>query len=276
MTRKLLIAAVGAILLTACDVKDPIYETDHPGKARVTLTAGWSGIDQSITKPAGYTAVVNGTAHTDIPATESHTFPDMAPGTYTAYLYNNADGIAISGTTATATYTATPPGWLFTGKLTETVEADKDYTFTVPMKQQVRELTLVIEPTGGTADRVESISASLSGVAGMLDMDSDTHGSPSNAPLAFTKGSNGKWTATVRLLGVTGSEQKLTGTVAFEGGSPTDIMLDSDLSPSLSNFNRDKTTPLSLRGDMKETPTELGFVTSVTDWVRVDESVIAE
>jgi hypothetical protein len=53
-------------------------------------------------------------------------------------------------------------------------------------------------------------------------------------------------------------------------------MLDSDLSPSLSNFNRDKTTPLSLRGDMKETPTELGFVTSVTDWVRVDESVIAE
>ena len=80
----------------------------------------------------------------------------------------------------------------------------------------------------------------------------------------------------VRLLGITGSQQRLTGTVSFEGGSPADIALDSDLSAVIALFNEDKITPLSLQGNMKETPTEIGFGTSVTDWMRVDESVIAE
>ncbi|MGC3978602.1 MAG: hypothetical protein QM751_10450 [Paludibacteraceae bacterium] len=97
-----------------------------------------------------------------------------------------------------------------------------------------------------------------------------------NVPLTFTKQDNGTWQAVVRLLGITGTQQMLTGTIAFDGGSPTDITMDSDLSAIIAKFNTDKITPLWLQGDMKETPTELGFVTSVTDWVSVNESVIAE
>jgi len=266
MKRKLALTIVGAaVLLTACDVKDPIYETEHPDKAQITVTTTWSGIGQGATKPAEYYAAYG--AEEKKATQDEYTFPNLFDaGTYTVYFYNKPEGIAISGTTATATYTASPLGWLFTGKLTETVEADRDYAFTVPMKQQVRQLTLTIEPTGGTADKIESITASLSGVAGTLDMDSDTHGSPSNAPLTFTKGNDGKWTATVRLLGITGSVQKMTGTITFTGGTPADIPLESDLSAGLTMFNADKKTPLALDGGRVELQTEAGFTATINDW----------
>lgn len=262
-----------AVLLTACDVKDPIYETDHPGKAEVTVKVDWSGIDPNI-KPADYWVSYQGD---ELKAeADEFTMHDLDPGSYTLYSYNKPEGIAISETLATATYIATPLGWLFTGKLTETVEADKDYTFTVPMKQQVRQLTLVIEPTGGTADKIESITATLSGVAGTLDMDSDTHGTPSNAPLTFTKGSDGKWSATVRLLGVTGSVQKMTGTITFTGGTPADIPLESDLSSGLADFNTEKNEPLALNGGRVELPTEAGFTATINDWTKNTGTGIAD
>jgi len=275
MTKKLALMIVGAaVLFTACDVKDPIYETEHPDKAQITVKTEWSGIGQGATKPAEYYAAY-GTE--ELKATQDeYTFPNLFDaGTYTVYFYNKPEGIAISGTTATATYTATPLGWLFTGKLTETVQADKDYTFTVPMQQQVRELTLVIEPTGGSVDKIESITATLSGVAGTLDIESDAHGAPSNVGLSFTKGSDGKWTATVRLLGVTGAEQKLTGTITFTDGTPGDLPLESDLSTGLANFNADKKTPLSLGGTVTETPTGAGFTATINDWTKNTGSGIA-
>jgi len=252
-----------AVLLTACDVKDPIYETDHPAGAEVTVTLDWSGIAPNM-KPADYWVSYQGD---ELKAeADEFTMHDLAPGSYTLYSYSKPDGIAISGTTATATYTAAPLGWLFTGKLTGIVEADRDYAFTVPMKQQVRQLTLTIEPTGGTADKIESITASLSGVAGTLDIDSDTHGTPSNAPLTFAKGSDGKWSATVRLLGITGSVQKMTGAITFTGGAPADIPLESDLSAGLTMFNAEKDKPLTLDGGQVELQTEAGFTATINDW----------
>lgn len=259
-----------AMLLTACDVKDPIYETEHPDKARITVTTTWQGIDQGI-KPAEYYAAYG---REELKAAQdTYTFPNLLdPGSYTMYFYNKPDGLAIGGTTATAAYTS-PIGWLFTGKLVETVDADMEYNFTVPMKQQVRALTLVITPEGGTADKIESITASLSGVAGTLDIDNDTHGLPSNVALSFTKITEGmdagKWSATVRLLGVAGSEQKLTGTITFTGGSPGDMPLESDLSTKLAQFNTNKKEPLVLGGQTVETPTGAGFTATITDWTKV-------
>jgi hypothetical protein len=284
---RLLLTAIGAAaLFTACDVKDPIYETEHPDKAQITITADWSGMGMGIPRPESYMAEVNGTAYADIPTTpDSHTFPDVDPGTCTAYLYNKVSNLPVANKTATVATIPAPagqtgawldpqPGWLFTGRLQETVEADKDYAFTVPMKQQVRQLTLVIEPMGGTADKIESIMASLSGLAGSLDLDNDAHDAPANVALTFSKittGDNtGKWTATVRLLGIAGSEQKLSGTIKFTGGSPGDIPLTSDLSAALANFNADKKTPLTLGGTTVETPTGAGFTVTINGWTPVD------
>ena len=278
-----LFICIAALLMQSCDVKDPIYETDHPDKAKITVTADWSGIGQGLTKPTGYKVAYGSEILTAM--ADKYTFANLlAPGSYTVYFYNEVAAIPVTDKTATVKTVAVGslepmPDWLFTGKLTATVAQDKHHEFTVQMAQQVRQLTLIIEPTGGTADKITGITASLSGVAGSLDIDSDTHGMPSNATMSFTKietGENaGKWTATVRLLGVTGSEQKLSGVIKFTDGIPGDMPLDGDLSAALATFNENKREPLTLGGQSAETPSPTGFTATIKDWEKVTGSGIA-
>ena len=141
------------------------------------------------------------------------------------------------------------------------------------MQQQVRQLTLVIEPTGGTTDRIEGVEGYLSGAAATFDMDNGTHGTPSNVALTFTKITSGadagKWSATMRLLGVAGTAQRLTAQIRFSGNSPQPVTLTSDLTTMLATFNTDKTKPLALGGTVAETPTGAGFSATITDWKQV-------
>ena len=270
----------GALLLWGCDVKDPVYETDHPEEAKITVTADWNGIGQGLTKPAGFKVAYGDEVLTA--TADKYTFPNLlAPGSYTVYFYNDAAEITVTGKTATVKTVAAGqlepmPDWLFTGKLTATVEKDKRHEFTVQMAQQVRRLTLVIEPAGTTAERIKTITGTLSGVAGSYDMESGAHGSASSVALEFTKITTGtdagKWTATVCLLGVTGSEQKLSGTIKFADGTPGDMPLESDLTAVLSNFNADKKTPLQLGGVVAESPDPAGFTATIKDWTKVSGS----
>lgn len=273
-TDKVWMAAAGAAtLLSACNVKDDIHETEHPEQGKITVTTDWTNRGEGIAVPGSYTVRVG-----DFSATMSGetATPDRLfdPGDYTVHAFNSVEGITVSGTTATVAASGGNidpfPGWFFTGRQEIAIEKDKDHAFTVAMRQQVRQLTLVVEPTGGTADRIEVIGGTLSGVASTLDFDSDTHGTASTVALAFTKITEGvdagKWTATVRLLGITGGEQKLTGTITFTDGSPADAPLESDLSASLASFNADKKTPLTLGGSVAETPTGTGFTAAITGW----------
>ena len=176
---------------------------------------------------------------------------------------HNAD-IILSGT----------PGWLFTSVQNVTIKKDCDHEFTAAMKQQIRELTLVIEPKGDAKERIIAITGTLSGAAGLLDFATDIHDKPSNISLTFkkiTEGTDaGKWTATVRLLGIAGTKQTLRGIITFEGSNPADMPLESDLTASLKDFNGDKTTPLTLGGTLTKTPTEGGFATTITGWKEAD------
>ena len=151
-----------------------------------------------------------------------------------------------------------------------TVEADTDYELTAAMHQQVRQLTLVLEPTGDAAGRIESLEGSLSGAAGTLDFAAGTYGAASDVALHFTKtteGDNtGKWTATVRLLGITGERQTLTATLTYTDGNPRPCGLESDLTEAMQGFNADKTIPLTLYGTIAETPDEAGMTAGITDW----------
>ena len=284
MRNKILIAA-GAILLTACNVKDPIYETAHPEHGRITLTTDWSGRGDGIDIPDSHHVRANGdetgkqtfTAHTN-----DH--PELFdPGTHRLHLWHDAAGITVSGNTASVASVTrvggihASPDWFFSAAVDVEIEADKVHPVTAVMQQQVGELTLVVEPTGSTAEGIESITGTLSGIAGSLDIDTGAHGSPSGVALNFTKGTDGKWSATVRILGIAGAEQKLTGTIAFTGGTPDDIPLDSDLTNALAGFNTDKKTPVALDGQIVETHTGTGFTATITGWNRVDNgSVIAD
>ena len=268
-----------ALLLTlgGC-VKDELHDTPHPDTGKVTVTANWADRGEGVDIPAEWTLTMGDYTGTETGATHS---PDylFEPGSYTLVAHSPADGMTVSGTTATVAaadggFIVNTPGWLFTSVQEVAIEADTDYSLTAAMRQQVRLLTLVIEPTGDAADRIETIEGTLSGAAGTLDFATGTHGTPSEVELHFTKITEGddagKWMATVRLLGIAGDVQRLTATLAYTDGNPADTSLESDLTAVLNGFNEDKTTPLTLGGTVVETPDEAGFTGEITDWEEVD------
>ena len=268
-----------ALLLTVggC-VKDELHDTPHPDTGKITVTADWTDRGEGVDIPVSWHIVMGDYTGTETGATHS---PDYLfnPGSYTLAVYNPADGITVSGTTATVAtadgdFIANTPGWLFTSVQEVEIEADTDYSLTAIMQQQVRELTLMIEPAGDAADRIESIEGTLSGAAGTLDFATGTHGTPSEVELHFTKITEGddagKWMATVRLLGIAGNAQRLTATLTYTDGNPQPTSLNSDLTATLDDFNDGKTSPLTLGGTIAETPGEAGFTGEITDWETVD------
>ena len=259
-------------------VKDELHDTPHPDTGKVTVTADWSDRGEGVDIPASWHIAIGD--YTDEETGTTHS-PDylFEPGNYTLAAYNIPEDIAVSGTTATVAAAggnliANTPGWLFTSVQEVAIEADTDYALTAAMRQQVRELTLVLEPAGDAADRIEAIEGTLSGAAGTLDLATDTHGTPSEVELHFTKITSGddagKWTATVRLLGIAGDTQRLTATLTYIDGNPQPTSLNSDLTAALDGFNDGKTTPLTLGGTLAETPGEAGFTAEITGWETVD------
>ena len=269
-----------ASLLSSC-VKDTLYDTPHPDHGIITVTADWTDRGNGIGIPATWTVAMGDYTGTETAATHS---PDylFAPGSYTLTVWNPAEQITVSGTTATVaaaegnstvagTFISNAPGWLFTSVQQVLIEKDRNYAFTAAMNQQVRELTLVVEPTGDAAGRITEIVACLTGAAATLDFATGTYGAAANVVLPFTKITSGtdagKWTATVRLLCTAGTEQLLTGEIRYADNNPTSTMLTSDLTEALKEFNVGKSESLTLGGTLVETPEEAGFsVLGITDW----------
>ena len=255
------VAAALTLAATSC-VKDELHDTPHPDYGKITVTADWSDRGEGVDIPTEWTVTMGDYTGTETGATHS---PDYLfnPGSYTLAVYNPADGITVSGTTAAVAaadggFIVNTPGWLFTSVQEVAIEADTDYSLTAVMRQQVRELTLVVEPTGDAAGRITEIVAHLTGAARTLDFATDTYGAASNVVLPFTKITEGddagKWKATVRLLGVTGTEQLLTGEIRYADGNPTPTTLKSDLTEALKEFNTGKGESLTLGGTLVETP----------------------
>ena len=268
-----------ALLLTVggC-VKDELHDTPHPDTGKITVTADWTDRGEGVDIPVSWHIVMGDYTGTETGATHS---PDYLfnPGNYTLAAYNIPEGITVSGTTAAVAaadggFIVNTPGWLFTSVQEVEIEADTDYSLTAIMQQQVRELTLMIEPAGDAADRIESIEGTLNGAAGTLDFATGTHSTPSEVELHFTKITDGndagKWMATVRLLGIAGDAQRLTATLTYAEGNPQPTSLNSDLTAALDGFNDGKTAPLTLGGTIAETPGEAGFTGEITGWETVD------
>ena len=282
--KKIYTIILTALLLSSC-VKDTLYDTPHPDHGMISVTADWSARGEGIDIPATWTVAMGDYTGTETSATHA---PDhlFDPGSYTLAVWNPAEGITVSGTTATVAaatgndavagaFISNAPGWLFTSVQQVLIEKDTDYPLTAAMKQQVRELTLVVEPTGDAAGRITEIVAHLTGAARTLDFATDTYGTVSNIVLPFTKITEGddagKWKATVRLLGVTGTEQLLMGEIRYADGNPTPTTLKSDLTEALKEFNTGKSASLTLGGTLVETPEETEFSGfEITGWETVE------
>lgn len=259
------LTAIAALQLTSC-VKDDLHCTSHPDTGALTVTADWSDRSEGIATPDRWCMAIGG--YTGEATTATHT-PDylFAPGDYTLTAWTPAEAITISGTTATARYTAgSNIGWLFAATMPVSIDRDCDHALTATMRQQVRQLNIVIEPEGDAADHISSITATLSGAAGSLNFATNTYGSPTQAPLTFRKTADGKWAATVLLLGIAGQSQKLSGTVTFADGNPQPLAFESDLTAALSGFNDGKTVALSIGGTVVTIPSSSGATATIDNW----------
>ncbi|GHT34170.1 hypothetical protein FACS189415_3410 [Bacteroidia bacterium] len=271
------LTALAAIVCcqTSC-VKETLYDTDHPNHGKIiSLTTDWTDKSGDIAIPGSYTVKI-GDYTTTLLGTTNEVNNYFEAGTYHINIWNTAEHIAVSGTTATADYSNGLLGWFFTGTENVTVEKDKDHAFTVPMHQQVRQLTLELEITGDAKDRLTGIEASLSGVAGAISIDNGNPvGDAAAIALDFTRRDAINRVSTIRLLGITGNVQTLTLTLHFEGGNPSSYTVTSDLASGLAAFNADKKTPLTLHSILVITPTQTGFTATIDPWIENGGNVIA-
>lgn len=275
--KAVLLAALTATTLASC-VKDDLYDTPHPDSGRVTVNADWSARGDGIDVPETWNVSIGDYAGEE---TEAIHTPDhfFAPGAYTLFAWTPAAGIVVNGSTALATYSREPIGWLFTHTQPIHIERDCNHTFTAAMRQQVHVLTLALDVQGDATDRITGIDADLTGVASSLDFADGTHGSPVTINMTFKKsespasrsGESNRWVATKRLLGVAGVSQQFTGVIRFANGNPQPLVVSSDLTSDLADFNSGKTVPVTLDGRLVITPTESGVTATIEKWELIDD-----
>ncbi|MCD8045030.1 MAG: hypothetical protein LUH10_18525 [Tannerellaceae bacterium] len=276
---------VGLLISFSGCISDPIYNTDHPDKAKVKISTDWNDRGTDVDKPSGY--IISAATVKEEVTADTYTLTTLLdPGNHLFYLYNSVtqipvtDGIAkvntITGPQKSDGLFIEPlPGWLFTGIVETALEADSEKILSAVMHQQVRQLTLLLDAEGGMAANITSIEGYLTGVAGEFYIESNMHSESSNVTLDFSRIAGGtdagKWSATVRLLGIIpGQEQKLIGTIRVGSNSSIDMVLESDLSPDLVDFNSNKKIPLKLGGEIIEVPTGAGFTATIKEWQKVN------
>lgn len=256
-----ILAAAAAGLLAAACVKDTLYNTPHPDHGKIAVTADWSARGEGIDIPATWTVAMGDYTGTETTATHA---PDylFAPGSYTLVAWNPAEGITVSGTTATVapasgsqttgSFIDNAPGWFFTHAEQVSIEKDTDYPLTAAMQQRVRELQLELEVIQGRPELIQSVTATLSGIAGAFDMvRGQTSGEPASTVFSFTRDGS-KLTADARLLGTMGDVQALVLDIVFTDGGRTQ-RTEVDLTEALADFNSDMTTAYRVTGTL-ETP----------------------
>lgn len=273
-----ILAAAATALLTASCVKDTLYNTPHPNHGKITVTADWSARGEGIDIPATWTIAMGDYTGTETAATHA---PDhlFAPGSYTLVAWNPAEGITVSGITATVApasgsqttgaFIDNAPGWFFTHTEQVTIEKDTDYPLTAAMKQRVRELQLELEVTQGRPELIQSVTATLSGIAGAFDMArGQTTGEPASTVFSFTRDGS-KLTADARLLGTMGAVQTMVLDIVFVDGGRTQ-RTEVDLTEAMKDFNDDMTTAYRITGTL-ETPVGMEECNAeITGWESVE------
>lgn len=242
---------------------------------KVTLTTDWVNRTEGIDIPSAYTVVFNNQSL--IFRTATNTLPELEAGTHPLTIYNSADKVTINGSTATVATSGSIvnalPGYLFYSAVDAVYENDKENTVTAVMQQQIRLLNIELTITDGDINNIESITASLSGVANTMDLKANNYSGTRLKVIPVFIRNNNKLSASLRLIGLTTEKQELTLDLHYKGEANQQIV--SDVSSLLTGFNNnDKYKPLGLTGDM-EIFTAIGFESTIKGW-GVQEEIDAE
>lgn len=173
-------------------------------------------------------------------------------------IYNRAEGFTFDGRTARVnahtdgTSVISLPGYLKTVSQEITVTADDTLRVNAVPVQRVRDLQLELEVTQGRPELIQNVTATLSGIAGIFDMEKgQTIGEPASTVFSFTRDGS-KLTADARLLGTMGAVQTLVLDIVFTDGGRTQ-RTEVDLTEALADFNSDMITAYRVTGTL-ETP----------------------
>ena len=248
-----LLYLIGAVaILTSC-VKDDLYDTPHPDRGAVVVTTDWSGKSTEADIPQAYTLRIGGREQ-NVSAATNVFDALLAPGGYGLTVYNSPEGISIDGNKATVnpvdlTGAIEPhPGYLFASHQDISVVADDTLHVTAPMRQYVRRLDIELTATEGDYSRVQSATATLSGVASAADMATGDRSVAAQVTNAFRQDDN-------------------KFTIFFNNGDTQRVV--SDLTEDIRDFNNG-TKPVKLTGNLL-LPVEAGVTgATITGWNEVE------
>ena len=250
-----------AVLLSSC-VKDTLYDTPHPDKGAVTISlTGLSADDNYVLDMDGKVADITGSPFTN---------PDLLnPGTHSMVIYNRAEGFTDGKSRADGASVISLPGYLKTVSQEITVTADDTLRVNAVPQQRVRDLQLELEVTQGRPELIQTVTGTLSGIAGAFDMEAEqTTGEPASTAVAFTRDGD-KLTADARLLGTMGAVQTLVLDIVFVDGGRTQ-RTEVDLTEALADFNGNMTDGYRVTGTL-ETPVGMEEASAeITGWETVD------
>ena len=278
------------VLLASC-VKDELYNTPHPDKGAVLVTTDWTGCSSDAVLPADYILRIGSEEQTV--KGETNVFKSLfLPETQSLLVYHQAEGVTVSGITATVNTledgTLNPmPGFLFSASKELGVQKDDTLKVTVPMMQRIRTLALTLKLKPGDELRITSTAATLTGIASSVDLatGSLTAAEGKTVVPIFTMGTDGGetraagdpiLTASLRLPGVmTGEKQELTLAVTLTDGTVQNVV--TDLTEALKNFGSGKMEPLALDAtltlpDVEGDAAEVSA--TISDWNVVDNGDI--
>ena len=269
---------VAAVLLASC-VKDDLYNTPHPDKGAVVITTDWTEALAESTVPDTYLLRMDDGEAVQASG-ETTVCPDLlTPGTHTLLIYNEPEGITIADDAATVQQKdgmlIPLPDDLFSAEANLNVVQDDTLRVTVPMERRLCPIILNLGLEGDNTDEIAKIEATLSGMAGSVDLRTGTPGGESLTARLDVRQAEAKARSTdamalemiCRVTGTAqGERQILTVKVTMEDGYVSTIT--SDLTEHLKDLNADM-EPVRLEGSI-EAPQDGHFSGTIEGWEEVD------
>ncbi len=269
-----LLCVWATLFLAGCDVKDPIYNTPHPDKGAIVITADWTQRGEGIATPSEYTTEAAGASfslHEPVAALTGL----FVPGRTELLGYNPAEHVTVKDGVATvdndpdnAGMQHPEPGVLLGGTVTADVVADDTVSVVLPMRQLFRKIAFELTVSGGDIRRITGIEARLEGVAPSVDLRTgEVTGVVTVVPVPFVR-LEGKLVGAVWVPGmIPGAVQRMVVTLTFVDGV-TDTV-ETDFSEMFKDFNTDKLHPMRLTGDVYA-PVNLETGGTIIGWTETD------
>lgn len=265
-TAYIVISCMSALVLASC-VKDDLYNTPHPDKGALVVTADFSERTEGNVVPDTYVLSVDGKT-CDANSGTSLRYPELlSAGEHKLVAYNEPAGMSITDNVASVEVlqdgTVEPlPQYLYSYSGSVEAVVDDTVRVTMPMGQRVRDLYLRFDITEGDIARLASVGGTLSGVAGAFDVAAGAVTSAAMDVVPDFAVDGNSVEAHVRLLGTIGSRQTLSLNIEFTDGLTQTV--ESDVADFLRDFGSDMLTPLELSGNLL-LPLEPGFSFTITD-----------